>query len=61
MSFFTFLPIRQVTLLQSTTNRLVPVPVSRIEQVRKEIMQTLRQLVAEGEIQVQLFAEQTVD
>ena len=55
------MPKRQVTLLQSTTSRLGPVPVSRIEQVRKEIMQTLRQLVEEGEIQVQLFAEQTVE
>jgi flagellar motor switch protein FliG len=60
-AIFNVMPKRQVTLLQSTTNRLGPVPVSRIEQVRKEIMQTLRQLVAEGEIQVQLFAEQTVD
>ena len=60
-AIFNVMPKRQVTLLQSTTSRLGPVPVSRIEQVRKEIMQTLRQLVEEGEIQVQLFAEQTVE
>ncbi|MFJ2975978.1 flagellar motor switch protein FliG [Kluyvera sp. NPDC087067] len=60
-AIFNVMPKRQVTLLQSTTSRLGPVPVSRIEQVRKEIMQTLRQLVDEGEIQVQLFAEQTVE
>nr|WP_325939150.1 FliG C-terminal domain-containing protein [Kluyvera cryocrescens] len=60
-AIFDVMPKRQVTLLQSTTTRLGPLPVSRIEQVRKEIMQTLRQLVDEGEIQVQLFAEQTVE
>lgn len=60
-AIFNVMPKRQVTLLQSTTTRLGPVPVSRIEQVRKEIMQAMRQLVEEGEIQVQLFAEQTVE
>ncbi|EMH4164237.1 flagellar motor switch protein FliG [Pluralibacter gergoviae] len=60
-AIFNVIPKRQVTLLQSTTARLGPVPVSRIEQVRKEIMQTVRQLGEEGEIQVQLFAEQTVE
>lgn len=60
-AIFNVMPKRQVTLLQSTTTRLGPVPVSRIEQVRKEIMQTVRQLGEEGEIQVQLFAEQTVE
>ncbi|KMK19912.1 flagellar motor switch protein G [Pluralibacter gergoviae] len=58
---FNVMPKRQVTLLQSTTARLGPVPISRIEQVRKEIMQTVRQLSEEGEIQVQLFAEQTME
>lgn len=60
-AIFDVMPKRQVTLLQSTASRLGPVPVSRIEQVRKEIMQILRQLVEEGETQVQLFAEQTVE
>lgn len=55
------MPKRQVQLLQSTTSRLGPVPVSRIEQVRKEIMGTVRQLAEDGEIQVQLFAEQTME
>ncbi|WNJ78456.1 flagellar motor switch protein FliG [Cedecea neteri] len=55
------MPKRQVQLLQSTTSRLGPVPVSRIEQVRKEIMGTVRQLAEDGEIQVQLFAEQTLE
>ncbi|MTH46148.1 flagellar motor switch protein FliG [Intestinirhabdus alba] len=60
-AIFNVMPKRQVTLLQSTTNRLGPVPLRRIEQVRKEIMQVVRQLAEEGEIQVQLFAEQTVE
>ncbi|MNO92174.1 Flagellar motor switch protein FliG [compost metagenome] len=60
-SIFNVMPKRQVTLLQSTTTRLGPVPVSRVDQVRKEIMSTVRQLAEEGEIQVQLFAEQTME
>ncbi len=60
-AIFNVMPKRQVQLLQSTTSRLGPVPVSRIEQVRKDIMTTVRQLVEDGEIQVQLFAEQTVE
>ncbi|MFY9993957.1 MAG: flagellar motor switch protein FliG [Leclercia sp.] len=55
------MPKRQVQLLQSTGSRLGPVPVSRIEQVRKEIMATVRELAEEGEIQVQLFSEQTME
>ncbi|WP_336818557.1 flagellar motor switch protein FliG [Cedecea sp. MMO-103] len=55
------MPKRQVQLLQNTTSRLGPIPVSRIEQVRKEIMGTVRQLAEDGEIQVQLFAEQTLE
>lgn len=60
-SICSVMPKRQAQLLQSITSRLGPVPVSRIEQVRKEIMGTVRQLAEEGEIQVQLFAEQTVE
>lgn len=55
------MPKRQVSLLQNIITRLGPVPVSRIEQVRKTIMGTVRQLAEEGEIQVQLFAEQTLE
>ncbi|KFK95359.1 MULTISPECIES: flagellar motor switch protein FliG [unclassified Serratia (in: enterobacteria)] len=60
-AIFNVMPKRQVQLLQSTASRLGPVPVSRIEQVRKEIMGTVRQLAEEGELQVQLFAEQTME
>lgn len=55
------MPKRQVQLLQSTTSRLGPIPVTRIEQVRKEIMGTVRQLAEEGELEIQLFAEPTVE
>lgn len=55
------MPRRQVQLLQSTTSRLGPVPISRIEQVRKEIMARVRELAESGEIQIQLFSEQTVE
>lgn len=60
-AIFSVLPKRQVQLLQSTTSRLGSLPVSRIEQVRKEIMARVRDLAEEGEIQVQLFSEQTVE
>ncbi|MFS2221050.1 flagellar motor switch protein FliG [Pantoea sp. B65] len=58
---FDAMPRRQVQLLQSTISRLGAVPVSRIEQVRKEIMAYVRELAEEGEIQVQLFSEQTME
>ncbi|OON38746.1 flagellar motor switch protein FliG [Izhakiella australiensis] len=55
------MPRRQVQLLQSTTSRLGPVPVSRVEQLRKEIMVTVRELAESGEIQIQLFNERTME
>lgn len=58
---YSVMPKRQITQLQASTARLGPVPVSRIEQVRKSIMATVRQLAEDGEIQVQLFAERTVE
>ncbi|WP_439411905.1 FliG C-terminal domain-containing protein [Enterobacter ludwigii] len=58
---FNELPKRQVSLLESCASRMGPVPISRIEEVRKEIMSLVRQLAEEGEIQVRLFAEATVE
>jgi len=43
------------------SGRLGPVPMSRIEQVRKEIMGVARELADAGEIQLQLFSEQMAD
>jgi flagellar motor switch protein FliG len=37
------------------------VPLSRVEQVRKDIMAVVREMAADGELQVQLFREQTVE
>lgn len=55
------MPKQQVQRLQSTSARLGALPVSRIEQVRKEIMTEVRTLAEEGAIQVQLFSERTVE
>lgn len=52
---------RQVQLLKSTIERLGAVPVSRIEQVRKDIMAQVREMAEQGEIQIQLFAERTLE
>ncbi|WP_034943389.1 flagellar motor switch protein FliG [Erwinia oleae] len=60
-AIYAAMPKRQVQLLQSTTSRLGPVPVSRVEQVRKEIMAIVRELGEEGEIDVQLFSERTME
>ena len=60
-AIYNVMPRRQAQLLQSTTARLGPVPVSRVEQVRKEIMTKVRELAEAGEIQIQLFSEQTME
>ncbi|MEW7311555.1 flagellar motor switch protein FliG [Buttiauxella gaviniae] len=60
-AIYSAMPKRQVQLLQSTGTRLGPVPASRVEQVRKEIMATVRELAEEGEIQVRLFSELTME
>lgn len=54
------MPRRQVQQLESINRRLGPVPISRIEQVRKDIMGIVRDMAEQGEIQLQLFREQTV-
>lgn len=60
-AIYSAMPKRQVQLLQSTGTRLGPVPASRVEQVRKEIMATVRELAEEGEIEVRLFSELTME
>lgn len=60
-AIFNVLPKRQIQLLQNATDRMGPITVSRVEQVRKEIMARVRELAEAGEIQVQLFAEPTVE
>lgn len=60
-AIFAVMPKRQVQQLENITTRLGPVPVSRIEQVRREIMSVARDLEEDGEIQLQLFAEKTAE
>ena len=60
-SIYGVMPKRQVQQLESITNRLGPVPISRIEQIRREIMSVARELEEAGEIQLQLFAEKTAE
>lgn len=60
-AIYDVLPKRQIQQLQNATNRMGAVPVSRVEHVRKEIMAQVRTLAEAGEIQVQLFAEQTME
>ena len=55
------LPKRQAQQMESISRRQGPVPLSRVEQVRKEIMAVVRDMAAEGELQIQLFREQTVE
>jgi|HigsolmetaAR201D_1030396.scaffolds.fasta_scaffold01274_10 Flagellar motor switch protein len=55
------LPKRQAQQMETLSRRQGPVPVSRVEQVRRDIMAVVREMVANGEIQLQLFREQTVE
>ena len=55
------LPKRQAQQMDNISRRQGPVPLSRVEQVRKEIMAVVRDMAAEGELQIQLFREQTVE
>jgi len=55
------MPKRQVQQMESVSRRQGPVPLSRVEQVRKDIMAVVREMAANGEIQLQLFREQTVE
>ena len=55
------LPKRQAQQMESINRRQGPVPMSRIEQVRKDIMGVVREMSSNGELQIQLFREQTVE
>lgn len=55
------MPKRQAQQMESIKRRQGPVPMSRIEQVRKDIMAVVRDMAAQGDIQLQLFREQTVE
>ncbi|WP_018411172.1 flagellar motor switch protein FliG [Methyloversatilis thermotolerans] len=55
------MPRRQAQSFEDTMRRAGPVPLSRIEQTRRDIMARVKELVDQGEIEVQLFAEATAE
>ncbi|KQP37183.1 FliG C-terminal domain-containing protein [Pseudorhodoferax sp. Leaf274] len=55
------MPKRQAQSFQDILRRAGPVPMSRVEQTRKEIMAQVKALADAGEIEIQLFAEATVE
>jgi flagellar motor switch protein FliG len=55
------MPRRQAQGFEDMMRRAGPVPRSRIEQTRREIMAEVKALVDAGEIEVQLFAEAVVE
>jgi flagellar motor switch protein FliG len=55
------MPRRQAQSFEDLIRRSGPVPRSRADQARSEVMALVKALVDAGEIQVQLFAEATVE
>lgn len=55
------MPKRQAQAFEDMMRRSGPVPMSRIEQTRREIMATVKGLGDAGEIEIQLFAEAVVE
>ena len=55
------MPKRQAQAFEDMMRRAGPIPMSRIEQTRQEIMATVKALADAGEIEIQLFAEATVE
>ena len=55
------MPRRQAQAFEDLMRRGGPMPKSRVEQARAEIIARLKALADAGEIQVQLFAEATVE
>ncbi|MBB6562552.1 flagellar motor switch protein FliG [Acidovorax soli] len=55
------MPRRQAQSFEDLLRRAGPMPLSRVEQTRREIMAQVKALADAGEIQIQLFAEATVE
>lgn len=55
------MPRRQAQNFEDMMRRAGPMPLSRIEQVRRDIMATVKALADSGEVDVQLFAEAVVE
>jgi flagellar motor switch protein FliG len=60
-AILTSMPRRQAQSFEELMRRSGPVPLSRIEQTRKDIMATVKALADDGAIEVQLFAEAVVE
>lgn len=55
------MPRRQAQSFEDLLRRAGPVPISRVEQSRQEIMAQVKALADAGEIEIQLFAEAVVE
>ena len=55
------MPRRQAQSFEDTMRRAGPVPLSRIEQTRRDIMAVVKELADAGEIELQLYAEATAE
>ncbi|GHD63335.1 MULTISPECIES: flagellar motor switch protein FliG [Jeongeupia] len=55
------MPRRQAQSFEDMVRRSGPVPLSRIEQVRQDIMAQVKRLADGGEVDLQLFAEEVVE
>lgn len=55
------MPRRQAQSFEDIMRRSGPVPISRVEQMRREIMDQVKALADAGEIEVQLFAEAVLE
>lgn len=60
-AILTTMPRRQAQTFQDLLRRAGPVPLSRVEQARRDIMAQVKALADAGEIEVRLFAETTVE
>jgi flagellar motor switch protein FliG len=55
------MPKRQAQGFEDLLRRAGPVAISRVEQARKDIMAQVKALADAGEIEIQLFAEATLE
>lgn len=60
-AFLQVMPRRQAQSFEETMRRVGPVPRSRVEQARQDIMKRVRALRDAGEIELQVFAEAVVE
>ncbi|MGE8397633.1 MAG: FliG C-terminal domain-containing protein, partial [Comamonas sp.] len=55
------MPRRQAQSFEDQMRRSGPVPLSRVEEARREIMELVKAMVDAGELEIQLFAETVVE